>query len=150
MIVAHRSRSWRRNYITAKKYPLTNPVGPAHSILVLGRPFDWKLHFRNVRDSLWRDLQVRLSRRSFPYPVVGNADDVLGTALQATLEMTSDGETVFIDCSIFSSDPTINGLISGNQASYFMHVECGNTMYRQAFELDAPVSKIAIPCDELH
>ena len=33
---------------------------------------------------------MKLSQRSYPHPVVGNADDVQDAAYQATVEMTTD------------------------------------------------------------
>ena len=55
---------------------------------------------------------MKLSLRSYPHPVVGNRDDVPGAAFQATVEMSSDKENVYIDASINCSSSTLNHLTS--------------------------------------
>jgi len=93
---------------------------------------------------------MRLSSRSFPYPVVGNRDDVPGAAFQATLEMTAGNQNVYVDVGIACSSATILELISSGVASYVVHVECSNTLFRRAFEFSTATHQIAIPADQLN
>ena len=93
---------------------------------------------------------MRLSNRSYPYPVVGNRDDVPGAAFQAALEMTSDKQSVYIDAQIKCSSKTINDLVKKGDACFVVHVECSNTLYRRAFEFSEESYRIQIPSDNLN
>lgn len=76
---------------------------------------------------------MKLSLRSFPHPVVGNRDDVPGVAFQATTEMTTDSEYAYVDTKVTCSSSTINKLVQEGNASFVVHVECGNTLFRKAY-----------------
>jgi hypothetical protein len=93
---------------------------------------------------------MKLSSRSYPYPVVGNRDDVPGAAFQAALEMTSDKQAVYLDAQIKCSSKTINDLVKKGDASFVIHVECSNTLFRKAFEFDEGTYRIQIPSDSLN
>ena len=93
---------------------------------------------------------MKLSSRSYPYPVVGNRDDVPGVAFQASLEMTSDKQTVYIETDIKCSSKTINDLIKKKQACFTLHVECSNTVFRKAFDFTQANHRIAIPSEQLN
>ena len=93
---------------------------------------------------------MRLSSRSYPYPVVGNRDDVPGAAFQAALEMSSDRQAVYLDAQIKCSSKTINDLVKKGDACFVVHVECSNTLYRRAFEFEEDNYRIQIPSDNLN
>jgi hypothetical protein len=93
---------------------------------------------------------MKLTSRSYPHPVVGNRDDVPGAAFQATIEMTSDRLAVYVDIAINCSSATINGLVKGGDACFVAHVECGNTLFRRAYDFGAPTHRIQIPVDYLN
>jgi hypothetical protein len=93
---------------------------------------------------------MRLSRRSYPHPVVGNLDDVPGAAFQATTEMSLDQDNAYIDANIQCSSATISGLVAEGSAAYAVHVECTNTIFRRAFEFAETVKRIAIPLSQLN
>ena len=93
---------------------------------------------------------MRLSNRSYPHPVVGNRDDVPGAAFQASVEMTTDKEAIYLDVAVKCSSKTINDLIKKNDAKFVMHVECSNTLYRRAFEFADGNYRAQIPSDNLN
>lgn len=93
---------------------------------------------------------MKLSQRSFPHPVVGNRDDVPGAAFQATLDMSSDKQNVYIDVATKCSSSTINQLIAQGAAKYIVHVECSNTLFRRAFEFVESSNRISIPAENLN
>jgi hypothetical protein len=93
---------------------------------------------------------MRLSDRSYPYPVVGNRDDVPGAAFQAAVELSSDKEAIYFDTAIACSSKTINNLVKRGDASFVLHVECSNTLFRRAFEFHTPNHRIQIPADNLN
>ncbi len=92
---------------------------------------------------------MRLSVRSYPHPVVGNRDDVLGAAFQATVEMTADKENVYLGVAIKCSSSTIQNLLAEEKATYVMHVDCSNTLFRRAYDFTEAETRIAIPVDQL-
>jgi|ERR1700723_2100704 hypothetical protein len=93
---------------------------------------------------------MKLSSRSYPYPVVGNRDDVPGAAFQAALEMSTDRQAVYLDAQVKCSSKTINELVKKGDACFVVHVECSNTLYREAFEFDEESYRIQIPSDNLN
>jgi hypothetical protein len=93
---------------------------------------------------------MKLSSRSYPYPVVGNRDDVPGAAFQATLEMTTDKEAIYLEAAIKCSSKTINDLIKKKDAAFVMHVECSNTLYRRVFEFHDGGYRAQIPADNVN
>ncbi len=93
---------------------------------------------------------MKLSRRSYPHPVVGNADDVLEAGFQATVEMTTDKENIYLSTKTLCSSTTLNKLLKSGGATYVVHVECGNTLYRRAHEFTTPEFQFQIPRNELN
>lgn len=93
---------------------------------------------------------MRLSQKSYPHPVIGNRDDVPGTAFQGALEMTSDQQQVYIDVTINCSSDTVNSLISSGAATFVLHVECSNTLFRRAYEFGDTTHRVSIPADNLN
>jgi len=93
---------------------------------------------------------MKLSQRSYPHPVVGNRDDVPGAAFQATVEMSSDRENVYVDVATKCSSSTINQLIAKGAAKHVLHVECSNTLFRRAYDFAEPAKRISIPAECLN
>jgi len=82
--------------------------------------------------------------------VVGNADDVDAAAFQATIEMTTDKENIYLDAKVLCSSSTLNTLIKSGAAASVVHVECSNTLYRRSFEFSVNDYRITIPRNELN
>lgn len=93
---------------------------------------------------------MRLSRRSYPHPVVGNLDDVPGAAFQATVEMSVDKDNIYLDASIQNSSATIRHLVETARAAYAVHVECTNTLFRRVTEFREESKRIAVRGDQLN
>lgn len=93
---------------------------------------------------------MKLSQRSYPHPVVGNADDVQDAAFQATVEMSTDKENIYLSVKTICSSTTLNGLINSGRAAQVLHVECSNTVYRRAFEFTDSEEHFQIPRNDLN
>jgi hypothetical protein len=93
---------------------------------------------------------MKLSQRSYPYPVVGNRDDVPGAAFQAAVEMSSDRENIYIDVATKCSSTTINQLASEGAAKNIVHLECSNTLFRRTYEFTEPSTRISVPAENLN
>lgn len=92
---------------------------------------------------------MRLSERSYPHPVVGNRDDVPGAGFQAGIVATSDKENFYIDVDIQCSSEAVRTLVQEKKAAYVAHIECSNTLYRQAFRFHEEKHRITIPANRL-
>jgi len=93
---------------------------------------------------------MKLSSRSYPHPVVGNADDVPRAAFQAAYEYASDRQFYFITVTVACSSDSLTKLIEKGAASYVVHVECGNTLYREAFDFSESSKRVDIPASKLN
>lgn len=93
---------------------------------------------------------MRLSQRSYPHPVLGNRDDVPGAAFQGAVEMTSDRQQVYVDVAIKCSSVTVNSAVASGLATFVLHVECSNTLFRRAFQFADTSHRISIPADNLN
>jgi len=92
---------------------------------------------------------MRLSERSYPHPVVGNRDDVPRAAFQATITASSDKENFYVDVSVTCSSEEVSSLVREKRATYVAHVECSNTLYRQAFRFSEEAHQFTIPGNRL-
>src|SRR5215213_582655 len=95
---------------------------------------------------------MKFRQRSLPYPVVGNRDDVVGAAFQATLDFQVEKikKVYLIESTIACSSSTLNDLIGSKQACFTIHVECSNTVYRRAFDFNEKTKCIEITADDLN
>jgi hypothetical protein len=93
---------------------------------------------------------MKLSDRSYPHPVLGNRDDIPGAAIQATLEMTTDKQFVYVSVEAVCSCVVLNDLFAEGRASFVLHVECSNTLFRKAYEFSEQQHRISIPVDNLN
>ena len=93
---------------------------------------------------------MRLSRRSYPHPVVGNLDDVPGAAFQAIIEMSVDQDDIYIDATVQCSSATIRRLAEKGKAAYLIHAECTNTLFRRGYQFSAESERITIRADQLN
>jgi hypothetical protein len=93
---------------------------------------------------------MRLSDRSYPHPVLGNADDVPGAAFQATCDVESDKQFFFFDVTVACSSTTLQKLIQNGGACFVLHVECSNTLYRNAFDFTEKSKRFGVRADRLN
>ena len=93
---------------------------------------------------------MRLSNRSYPHPVVGNADDVLDAEFQATFDFESDKSNFFITAAVRCSSKTLLKLIEKGKACYTLHVECSNTVFRKTYDFTGDTHRVAIPGTMIH
>lgn len=93
---------------------------------------------------------MKLSNRSFPYPVVNNADDVPEAAFQATFDFASDKTNFYITATVNCSSATLQKMIKKGTACDTLHVECGNTLYRKTFDFTGPTHRETIPATLIH
>jgi hypothetical protein len=93
---------------------------------------------------------MRLSSRSYPYPAVGDGDDVPEAAFQATFEYSSDQQFYYISVTAACSSTTLLKLISKESASYVLHVECSNTLFRKAYDFTGTELRAQIPAYQLN
>jgi hypothetical protein len=64
--------------------------------------------------------------------------------------MTADKQTVYLSANVACSCATVNALLEAGRATYVLHVECSNTLFRKAYEFREQQHRIAIPADNLN
>lgn len=93
---------------------------------------------------------MKLAEKSYPYPVVGNRDDVPAADFQAALQVTFDAETAFITVDVAMSSSSLSELVRSGGASFCLHVECSNTLFRSVFYSIEQSFRVAIPLSEIN
>lgn len=73
-----------------------------------------------------------LVTKSYPYPVLGNGDDIAGI-FNTAFEVTLSPDKTQIAYKIDIKNNTIETLISLGLAQYVIQIECRSTFYRRAF-----------------
>jgi hypothetical protein len=76
---------------------------------------------------------MKISAVSYPYPVLGNENDVAGTFDVTKFIRTSDPNQTRFDFEYDISNSSIDKMISEGRATFMAQVECSNTFYRKAF-----------------
>lgn len=77
-----------------------------------------------------------MSIKSFPYPVLGNEDDIEGK-FSFGLHYTLEPERVILEGSFLLIHPTIDSLIEEGRARFVIEVVCGATFYREVFDFES-------------
>lgn len=75
---------------------------------------------------------MKIRNISYPYPVLGNADDVKGRfAAQFFHRLGRDKTTLRIKFEV--ENETISDLVKNGKAAFFVEVECNSTFFRSAY-----------------
>ena len=98
---------------------------------------------------------MKLFNRSYPHPVVGNivngSPDVPGAQFQAAVSSSADKQQIYLEIAPTCSSSTLCELIKQGQAELAVHVECSNTVYRQAFVFSSlEDQRVGIPADRVN
>ncbi|GGA80152.1 hypothetical protein [Ornithinibacillus halotolerans] len=87
---------------------------------------------------------------SYPYPVLFmNNDDYLNSSFNSSIEVQESFGEVRIQVRFELDNDGINSLIEDKRATYLVHIECGQTSYRNAFSSFNKILDIAIPSELL-
>lgn len=72
------------------------------------------------------------SAKSYPFPVLGNLDDIQGQ-FNPTLRYSLEPNLVIIESDFELINETIESLVKSGKATFLVQVECGSTFYRKTF-----------------
>jgi len=64
--------------------------------------------------------------------------------------MSTDKQSVYVDAEVACSCELLNALLAAGRATYVLHVECSNTLFRRAYEFRDSQHRISIPADNLN
>jgi hypothetical protein len=92
---------------------------------------------------------MRFQAKSFPRPVLGNADDV-DAGFQAPFKVKATGRNVELSFRFQNGSKSLASRIQCGEAAYAVHLECGSTFFRNCFESSTDDFKIIIPRTELY
>lgn len=88
------------------------------------------------------------ARKTFPYPVLGNGDDV-GGDFKPQLSYTVNPDLVVVKCMFETTNDYIFDLISEGKAKYVVEIECANTYYRKLTAITSDSVEVEIMADKL-
>lgn len=88
------------------------------------------------------------SNKSYPFPVLGNEDDIEGR-FEPTLSCALSPDSVSIESRLDLENDTIERLIDQGRAAFFIEIECGSTFYREIYKKHEQDVKIDIDTMEL-
>lgn len=83
---------------------------------------------------------------SFPYPVLGNVDDVDGR-IDMNVKVEGVGAQYVVSGSIDTSNEWYGNAITEGFAKWLLRVECSKTYYRRSIAIDDTKLKFGIPSD---
>ena len=86
--------------------------------------------------------------KSFPFPILGNGDDMEGR-FNVEFIYRLDPERTLIQARFHLVHPTIQALIDASKAKFLTEVTCSNTFYRQAFETNETSIQEYLAADDL-
>jgi hypothetical protein len=92
------------------------------------------------------------ARISFPFPVLGNNDDVAGELAEVELSHQPLGTVVEVFLSpspLSTGNSTIDELIAQGKAAWFLRMHCARTYYRRESVLDPKNPRLRISTDEV-
>ena len=89
------------------------------------------------------------SALSYPYPVIGNGEDVEGRFVVAKFVRTSDPDNIRFDYGFEVTNPTLAGLIDDGKSVFMIQVECSGTFYREYMTVKDYFGSFQIPSNEL-
>lgn len=89
------------------------------------------------------------SRISFPYPVLGNGDDIQDGDFKPSLQYSITPDFVTMECGFELTNTDIASLVEEHVAAFLVEIECGNTYYRSTKQTSDRAMSIQIPVSEL-
>ncbi len=93
---------------------------------------------------------MKLSERSYPHPVIGNRDDAPNASFQASIQMSSDKENIYIDVEAGSNSLVLESGITAGDICYLLHVDCSNTFFRKSFSFNTGKHRQMIASENLN
>lgn len=88
-------------------------------------------------------------RQPFPYPVLGNSDDINNGDFNPSLQYVITPDSITMNCNFELTNTYIADLINKHQATYLVEIECGNTYYRATEQTYESALSIQLPANTL-
>src|SRR5690606_25615424 len=92
---------------------------------------------------------MRTSTVSYPYPVIGNENDVEGRFVVAEFIRSTDPDTITFNYAFEVTNPTLLELIGAGKAKFVIQIECSGTFQRFAYSTNEPKGTFQIPSNKL-
>ena len=91
---------------------------------------------------------MKVSTKSYPFPVLGNLDDISGI-FSPSMDYTLEPNQVILDCNFELENETVEKLIENGDASFYVQLECPSTFYRRTFISSEKSLRIEVPAGDL-
>lgn len=92
---------------------------------------------------------MKTNALSYPYPVIGNENDVEGRFVVTKFIRTTDPDNTRFDFEYEVTNSTLLDLIARKEAIYMAQVECSSTFYRKAFSSPDSSGSFQVGTNEL-
>jgi hypothetical protein len=93
---------------------------------------------------------MKISKRSFPYPILGaGRDDIQTGAFEVVEQLRSDSAFYYINVQTRLDHPTLAAMVIGEEAKIAIHVEASSGFYRRLFTFSESDYTISIPAEEI-
>jgi hypothetical protein len=89
-----------------------------------------------------------MALKSFPYPVLGNGDDIDGE-FSFTLDYTLEPKEVILDLHFTLFHETIQQLVAEDKARFIVEVSCKATFFREVFESKGNYATFTVAASDL-
>src|SRR5690625_2641386 len=87
---------------------------------------------------------------SYPYPVLSSHnDDYIESSFKTNIEVQEQFGEFVIDAEFYLNNEEMRELITSEDCSYSIHVECSQTSFRKMFKTKANTIQIKIPVEQL-
>jgi hypothetical protein len=92
---------------------------------------------------------MKVSAKSYPFPVLGNQDDIVKGQFNPSMRYTLEANEVVLNCSLQLTNPTIVEYVTDGTASFYIEVECSGTFFRKTFRSNDEETQIRIDANEV-
>ncbi len=92
---------------------------------------------------------MKTNALSYPYPVVGNENDVEGRFVVTKFIRTTDPDNTRFDFEYEVTNGTLVALIAEHKAVFMAQVECSSTFFRKAFSSTEVIGSFQVGTNEL-
>ncbi|MDP3758482.1 MAG: hypothetical protein Q8Q86_02085 [Candidatus Daviesbacteria bacterium] len=87
---------------------------------------------------------MKVNLKSYPYPVLGNEND-LGGSFRAEFHYELGKNEIILNPAFILKNKTIEDLLKKEKASFTAEVECRSTFFRRSFSTRQPVERFSMP-----
>lgn len=91
---------------------------------------------------------MSVGRLNYPYPVLGNADDVLGS-FHTNVQFSASSDFYDVDIAFGLEHADLEYMIREKQACFAVEIVCPSTFYRSVIKANEMAMSVSVPAEQL-